>query len=150
MTDEAWDKTIAINLSGVMYGARAAAKLMKEKGIKGSIINMSSILGTVGMPGAVAYSAAKGGLVQLTHAGALDFAPAGIRMNAIAPGFIATNMTKDVLSDKNFLEMIKANTPLGYVGEPNDIAYAALYLASEEAKYVTGTIIYVDGGWTAR
>jgi len=150
VTDEIWDKTIAINLSGVMYGIRAASKLMKAQNIKGTIINMSSILGTVGMPGAIAYCAAKGGLVQLTHAGALDLASAGIRVNAIAPGFIATNMTKDILNDKNFSDMVKANTPLGYVGEPNDIAYAALYLASDEAKYVTGTVIHVDGGWTAR
>lgn len=150
VTDEAWDKTIAINLSGVMYGVRAAAQTMKEQGTKGSIINMSSILGSVGFPGAISYCAAKGGVVQLTHASAQDLASLGVRVNAIAPGFIATNMTKGILEDKNFLAMVKASTPLGYVGEPNDIAYAALYLASEEAKYVTGTIIYVDGGWTAR
>jgi NAD(P)-dependent dehydrogenase (short-subunit alcohol dehydrogenase family) len=149
-TDEAWAKTIGINLSGVFYGARAAANAMKAAGTKGSIVNMSSILGTVGLGGAVCYCAAKGGVVQLTHAGALDLAPLGIRMNAIAPGFIATNMTKGVLANKDFNNMIQANTPLGYVGEPNDIAQAALYLASDEAKYVTGTILHVDGGWTAR
>jgi len=147
---ESWDKTIAINLSGVFYGAHLAGQAMKEAGIKGSIINMASILGTVGLSGAISYCAAKGGVVQLTHAGALDLAPAGIRMNAIAPGFIATNMTKGVLADESFNNMIKANTPLGYVGEPQDIANAALYLASDDSKYVTGTIIYVDGGWTAR
>jgi NAD(P)-dependent dehydrogenase (short-subunit alcohol dehydrogenase family) len=147
---ETWDKTIAINLSGVFYGIHLAGQFMKEKGIKGSIINMSSILGTVGMAGAISYCAAKGGVVQLTHAGALDLAPLGIRMNAIAPGFIATNMTKAVLADEGFNNMIKANTPLGHVGEAQDIANAALYLASDDSKYVTGTIIYVDGGWTAR
>lgn len=147
---ETWDKTIAINLSGVFYGAHLAGQFMKEKGIKGSIINMSSILGTVGFPNAVSYSAAKGGVVQLTHAGAIDLAPLGIRMNAIAPGFIATNMTKGVLANEDFNNMIKANTPLGRVGESIDIANAALYLASDDSKYVTGTIIYVDGGWTAR
>lgn len=150
VTDEAWDKTIAINLSGVLYGIRAASRVMKEQGTKGSIINMSSILGSVGFAGSIAYCAAKGGVVQLTHASALDLAPFNIRINAIAPGFIATNMTKDILNDKNFLDLVKANTPFGHVGEPSDIAYAALYLASAEAKYVTGTIIYVDGGWTAR
>ena len=150
VTDEAWDKTIAINLSGVLRGIRAASRVMKEQGIKGSIINLSSILGSVGFAGSIAYCAAKGGVVQLTHASALDLAPFNIRINAIAPGFIATNMTKDILNDKNFLDLVKANTPLGHVGEPGDIAYAALYLASAEAKYVTGTIIYVDGGWTAK
>ncbi len=150
VTDADWEKTLHINLFGVMYGARAAANAMKAAGIKGSIINMSSILGQVGLPGAIAYCATKGGVVQLTHAGALDLAPLGIRMNAIAPGFIATNMTKGILTDSNFSAMVKSNTPLGYVGEPNDIAQAALYLASDDAKYVTGTVIYVDGGWTAR
>lgn len=150
VTYEDWDKMMSINLNGVFYGAHIAGLAMKEKGIKGSIINMSSILGTVGMPGAISYCAAKGGVVQLTHAGSLDFAPLGIRMNAIAPGFIATNMTKGVLADEQFNSMIKMNTPLGHVGEPQDIANAALYLASDDSKYVTGTIIYVDGGWTAR
>ncbi len=150
ITDEFWDKIMGINLTGVMYGARAAARVMKEKKIKGSIVNMSSILGTVGLPGASAYCATKGGVVQLTHAGALDLAADGIRMNAIAPGFIVTNMTKGALDDKNFKTMVETNTPLGYVGEPNDIAQAALYLASDDAKYVTGTVLHVDGGWTAR
>jgi NAD(P)-dependent dehydrogenase (short-subunit alcohol dehydrogenase family) len=149
-TYENWDKVISINLSGVFYGAHLAALAMKDKGIKGSIINMSSILGSVGLAGAVSYCAAKGGVVQLTHASALDLAPHGIRINAIAPGFIATNMTKGILANEGFNNMIKANTPLGYVGEPQDIANAALYLASDDSKYVTGTILYVDGGWTAR
>jgi NAD(P)-dependent dehydrogenase (short-subunit alcohol dehydrogenase family) len=149
-TDESWNKTIGINLSGVFYGARAAAKAMKECGSKGSIINMSSILGTVGFMSSICYCAAKGGVVQLTHAGALDLASSGIRMNAVAPGFIETNMTKGVLADESFNNLITSNTPLGHVGEPNDIAQAALYLASEDSKYVTGTIIHVDGGWTAR
>ncbi len=150
VTDANWEKTLKINLFGVMYGARAASNAMKAAGIKGSIINMSSILGSVGLASTIAYSSTKGGVVQLTHAGALDLAPLGIRMNAIAPGFIVTNMTKAVLADDNFNAMVKMNTPLGHVGEPNDIAYAALYLASDEAKYVTGTVVYVDGGWTAR
>jgi NAD(P)-dependent dehydrogenase (short-subunit alcohol dehydrogenase family) len=147
---EDWDKTIAVNLFGVFYGAHLAAKVMKEKGIKGSIINMSSILGSVGMAGTISYCVAKGGVVQLTHAAALDLAPFEIRINAIAPGFIATNMTKGILADEGFNNMIKASTPLGHVGEAQDIANAALYLASDDSKYMTGTIMYVDGGWTAR
>lgn len=148
-TDEAWDKTIGINLSGVFYGCRAASRYMKENGIKGSIINMSSILGTVGMEGAIAYCAAKGGVVQLTHAGSLDTAKNEIRINAIAPGFIETGMTKDFLASA-FGDMVRANTPLGYVGKSEDIANAALYLASDEASYVTGEVLHVDGGWRAR
>ncbi len=150
VTDENWDKTIGINLSGVMYGMRAAANKMKEAGIKGVIINMSSILGSVGFNGAIAYCAAKGGIVQLTHAGSLDLAQYQIRVNAIAPGFIETNMTKDILKNEQFNQLVTGSTPLGYVGEPDDIANAAVYLASDEAKYVTGNILYVDGGWTAK
>ena len=149
-TDETWDKTIGVNLSGTFYGSQLAARVMKEKGIKGSIINLSSILGTVGLPGTVSYCASKGGVVQLTHAAALDLAAYGIRVNAIAPGFIATNMTKDMLTNEGFNKLVKSSTPLGYVGEARDIANAALYLASDDSKYVTGTIMHVDGGWTAR
>lgn len=150
VTDENWNKTIGINLSGVMFGARAAANAMKKAGIHGSIINMSSILGSVGLAGAIAYCAAKGGVVQLTHAAALDLAGDNIRVNAIAPGFIQTNMTKDVLAMKQFNDMVVSSTPLGHVGDVDDIANAALYLAEDGSKYVTGTIAYVDGGWTAR
>ncbi|MFA6391314.1 MAG: SDR family NAD(P)-dependent oxidoreductase [Patescibacteria group bacterium] len=150
ITDESWEKTIGINLSGTMFGMRAAAGVMKDKGIKGSIINLSSILGKVGFSGAIAYCASKGGVVQLTHAGALDLAPDQIRVNAIAPGFIETNMTKDVLEMKEFNDLVISSTPLGYVGKTEDIANAAVYLASDESGYVTGTVIYVDGGWTAK
>jgi NAD(P)-dependent dehydrogenase (short-subunit alcohol dehydrogenase family) len=150
VTDESWNKTIGINLSGVMFGMRAAANAMKKAGKGGAIINMSSILGSVGLAGAIAYCAAKGGVVQLTHAGALDLVADKIRVNAIAPGFIATSMTKDVLAMKQFNEMVVASTPMGHVGDTDDIANAALYLAEDSAKYVTGTISYVDGGWTAK
>jgi NAD(P)-dependent dehydrogenase (short-subunit alcohol dehydrogenase family) len=150
MSDDVWHRTIEINLSGVFYGIRAAGKIMKEKGIKGSIINMTSILGSVGFEGASAYCASKGGVGQLTRTSALELAPSGIRVNAIAPGFIKTNMTKGVQEDDKLSKLVNGMTPLGYMGEPDDIANAALYLASDDSKYVTGSILYVDGGWTAR
>jgi len=150
MEDDVWHKTIEINLSGVFYGIRSAGKAMKEKGTKGSIINTTSILGSVGFGGALAYCASKGGVNQLTRTSALDLASLGIRVNAIAPGFIKTNMTKGVQEDENLLKMVNGLTPLGYMGEPEDIANAAAFLASEDSKYVTGSILYVDGGWTAR
>jgi meso-butanediol dehydrogenase / (S,S)-butanediol dehydrogenase / diacetyl reductase len=150
ITDEYWDKVIAVNLSGVMYGIRAAAIAMKEHGTKGSIISMSSILGKVGLAGAIGYCAAKGGVVQLTHAAALDLATLGIRVNAIAPGFITTGMTQDILKNDAFNNMVVTSTPMGHVGHVDDIANAALYLGSDESTYVTGEVIYVDGGWTAR
>ncbi|MDD4062594.1 MAG: SDR family oxidoreductase [Candidatus Pacebacteria bacterium] len=147
VTDDNWDKVIGVNLSGVMYGMRAATREMVSGGV---IINMSSILGKVGFPGAISYCAAKGGVVQLTHAGAIDLAKSKIRVNAIAPGFIKTKMTEDLLEMDEFRNMIESSTPLGYLGDPLDIANAAVYLASDESKYVTGEVIYVDGGWTAR
>jgi NAD(P)-dependent dehydrogenase (short-subunit alcohol dehydrogenase family) len=150
MTDDVWHKTIEINLSGVFYGIRAAGRVMKEKGIKGSIINMASILGTVGFNGALAYCASKGGVNQLTKTSALELSKLGIRVNSIAPGFIKTNMTKGVQEDNNMRHIIEGMTPLGYMGEPDDIANAAVFLASEDSKYVTGLILYVDGGWTAQ
>jgi NAD(P)-dependent dehydrogenase (short-subunit alcohol dehydrogenase family) len=150
LSNEGWKKTLDINLSGSFYGVKYAGLVMKEKSIKGSIINMSSILGTVGFSNAVAYCASKGGIVQMTKASALDLAQFGIRVNAIAPGFIKTNMTSAIQNDKNFLSLIEQSIPMGYMGEVKDIASAAVYLASDEAKYVTGSILYVDGGWTAR
>lgn len=150
VSDGDWERTININLAGTMYGMRAAAGAMKKAGVKGSIINMSSILGKVGFAGSIAYCASKGGVVQLTQAGALDLAPLGIRVNAVAPGFIETAMTKDVLATKEFNELVISSTPLGYVGEVSDIASAAVYLASDESKYVTGHVLYVDGGWTVK
>ena len=150
ITDESWNKIISINLSGVMHGARAAAQAMKKQGTKGCIINMSSILGKVGFAGAIGYCAAKGGVVQITHAAALDLAPYGIRINAIAPGFITTGMTRDVLQNEAFNNLVVSSTPLGHVGHVDDIANAALYLGSDESTYVTGEVIYVEGGWTAK
>jgi len=123
---------------------------MKATNTAGSIINMSSILGLVGMPGTIAYSAAKGGVSNLTRASAQDLAPLKIRVNAIAPGFIETNMTKGGLAEENFNKMVISNTPLGHVGNTNDIAQAALYLASDDSRYVTGIVLPVDGGWTCR
>jgi meso-butanediol dehydrogenase / (S,S)-butanediol dehydrogenase / diacetyl reductase len=150
VTDDDWQRVIDINLSGTMYGMREAGKKMKEQNIEGSVINISSILGKVGFSGALAYCASKGGVVQLTRAGAVDMSESKIRVNAIAPGFIKTNMTRDVLENEDFNSMVKSSTPLGYVGEVEDIASAAVYLASDESKYVTGHILYVDGGWTAK
>jgi len=150
ITDDNWAKVIGVNLSGTMFGMREAAKMMQEKGNGGSIINMSSILGKVGFAGAASYCASKGGVVQLTHAGALDLADDGICVNAIAPGFIQTAMTGEMLEDDTFRGFIESSTPLGHVGEVDDIANAAVYLASNESKYVTGEVLYVDGGWTAK
>ena len=150
LTDEIWDKVIAINLSGVFYGLRAAASYMKEKKIKGSIINMASILGQVGFRTAGAYSASKGGVNQLSRTAALELAPFDIRVNSIAPGFIKTQMTKGIQDNEAANASLVGTVPMGKMGEPDDIAYAAVYLASDESKYATGSVLYVDGGWMAQ
>jgi NAD(P)-dependent dehydrogenase (short-subunit alcohol dehydrogenase family) len=147
LTDEEWHKVIEINLSGVFYGARAASRVMKEGG---SIINMSSILGSVGFASTVAYCAAKGGVDQITKAGALDLSKKGIRINSIAPGFIKTNMTKGLQEDEAYSNFINSMTPMGRMGEVDDIASAAVYLASDDSSYVTGLTLYVDGGYRAQ
>lgn len=147
---EDFKKTLGVNLFGVFHGVQLAARLMKERKIKGSIINMSSILGSVGMEQAISYCSSKGGVVQLSRAAALDLAPYGIRVNAIAPGFIITKMTEVPLKDKALNKVALKSTPLGYIGSVSDIAAAALYLASDESIYVTGTVLHVDGGWTAK
>lgn len=150
VTDEGWNRTIGVNLTGTMFGMRAAAKVMRDKAVKGSIINISSIAGEIGFRGSADYCASKGGVIQLTRAGSLDLASYGIRVNAIAPGVIETNMTKNILAGKEFNDLMVSSTPLGHAGRPEDIAAAALYLASDEANYVTGSVMAVDGGWTAK
>ncbi|MFA6252814.1 MAG: SDR family NAD(P)-dependent oxidoreductase [Patescibacteria group bacterium] len=149
-SDEIWHKTIEVNLSGVFYGLRAAAKIMLAQKSPGVIINMTSIAGTVGFAGSLAYCASKGGITQLTRAAAVDLAKAKIRVNGIAPGVIDTNMTKSYLADSGFQQLVANMTPLGHVGQPENIADAALYLASDASSYVTGQILHVDGGWTAQ
>ncbi len=149
-SDKNWNKIINTNLSGEFYGVREAAKVMKNKKIKGSIINMSSILGNLGFENAISYCVSKGGVEQVTRASAMDLAPFKIRVNAIAPGFIRTEMTKELLKNKKFSNMIKENTPLGHVGMVDDIVQAAVYLASDESSYVTGEILHVDGGWSIK
>ncbi|MCF7819953.1 MAG: SDR family oxidoreductase [Candidatus Pacebacteria bacterium] len=149
-SDANFAKTIAVNLSGTFYGSREAGKYMKEQGIKGSIINISSILGQVGFQGAISYCASKGGVMQLTKAGALDLAPFNIRINAIAPGFIETEMTKEILKDENFNNLVLSSTPLNRVGSPEEIAKSAVFLASDESSYITGETLFVDGGWRAK
>jgi len=150
LSDDDWQRVINVNLTGVFYGVRAAAKYMKENNVKGSIINTSSILGINGFVGAISYCAAKGGVNQITRTAAMELASCGIRVNAVAPGFIGTEMTKGILEDEKTKQFLESSTPLGRIGEPEDIAKAVLYLASNDSNYVTGSILYVDGGWTAR
>ena len=152
-TFEEWRWVIRINLDGVFLGTKYAMEAMKESG-GGSIINLSSTAGIVGTLDTSSYHASKGGVRIFTKAAALECSKAGydynIRVNSVHPGVIKTEMTKDLLADEESKEEVTGWHPIGHVGEPEDIAYGVLYLASDESKFVTGTELVIDGGWTAR
>ena len=145
MTDDDWDAVIAVNLTGVFKMTRAVGPLMMAQGT-GSIVNMTSIVGLAGNVGQSNYAASKGGVVALTKTWAKEFARKGakVRVNAIAPGFVRTPMTEKVPA--HILEAMTAKTLLGRMGEPEDVANAALWLASDASSYVTAQVIGVDGG----
>lgn len=144
-----WRKVIEVNLTGVFMCARTAAREMMKKRY-GKVINIASIYGAVGdIFAASSYYASKGGVVNLTRALAVEWAPHGINVNAIAPGFFPSEMTEAIFEDEETLNYIKNRTPLKRVGDPIDLKAALIYLASPGSNYVTGQTIFVDGGWTA-
>jgi 3-oxoacyl-[acyl-carrier protein] reductase len=143
MTEEQWDKVINVNLKGVFNCTQAVVEVMMNQG-NGVIINTSSIVGLEGNVGQVNYAATKAGLIGMTKTLAKELGKKGIRVNAVAPGFIATPMTSNV--PEKILEMMKEKTPLRRLGEAKDVAYAYLYLASDEAAFVNGAVLCVDGG----
>lgn len=149
VSEEEWDKVVSIDLKGVWLCSKVAIPQMLERG-KGKIINISSIAGLIGFEQSAAYCAAKGGVINLTRAMALDYAQKGINVNAIAPGVIETDMTKPFLENEEMKKAFLEKTPVGRIGTPEDIAYAAVYLASSESDFVTGQILVVDGGWTIK
>ncbi len=143
MTEEEWDKVIDIDLKGPFNCIQAVVNDMIKHG-NGEIINVSSIVGIYGNVGQVNYASAKAGLIGMTKTLAKELGKKGVRVNAIVPGFIRTPMTSKV-PDK-ILEMMKEKTPLKRLGEPKDVAYALLFLASDEANFINGAIVPVDGG----
>jgi len=150
VTEADFDRVLAVNLKGSFLMLQACARQMvKQAGAgrkPGAIINMSSVNDTLTIPGIVSYCVSKGGVSQLTRATAVALAPHGIRVNAIGPGSISTDMMKGVLADRAALNRALSRTPLGRVGEPSEVASIAAFLASDDASYVTGETIYVDGG----
>ncbi len=148
LSEEKWDKLMDVDLKGTYLCAQAAAREMVKKKY-GRIINLSSVAGFIGFPGAAHYCAAKAGVSQFTKVLAIELAPVGINVNAIAPGLIETAMTRDIISNPDALKAMLQRIPLGRPGKPEEIANAALFLASPMADYVTGTTLFVDGGWTA-
>lgn len=145
MTLEQWNEVIAVNLSGVFHCTKAVAPHMVERG-KGKIINTSSVVGLFGNFGQTNYAAAKAGIVGMTKTWARELGPKGITVNAVAPGFIATEMTKKM--PKNVLQGMRDRTPSRRLGEPHDVANAYLFLASDEADFINGAVLNVDGGLT--
>ena len=143
MDADEWDAVIDTNLSGPFWMTRAIARPML-KARSGRIINMSSAAGRMGNAGQANYAAAKAGLIGLTKTTARELASRGITCNAIAPGLITTDLTADL--PEAATEALKGMTPLGYIGTVDDVAAAAVYLASDEARYVTGQVLGVDGG----
>lgn len=151
LKEDDWNRVMDVNLKSVFLGCKYAIPYMKKT--KGSIINTSSELGLVGSTSRPAYSASKGGIIALTRSLALQCAPYGIRVNCICPGATETPLLARFLSGKQketSLRKVMKTIPLRRLGKPIDVAYAALYLASEESSYVTGSILVVDGGSTAQ
>lgn len=145
-TLDSWNEVFAVNQTGVFLGMKHAVPLMRRSG-GGSIINFSSIGGLVGFGPAAAYQASKGAVRLLSKNAAMHCAPDRIRVNSIHPGVIVTQMADTI--DQRVIQGFDAATPFG-LGQPEDIAYAALYLASDESKYMTGAELVIDGGYTAR
>ena len=147
--EEEWQKVIDINLKSVYLGVNRVIPIMKENG-GGSIVNISSIAGLVGSGGPFSYTASKGGVRLLTKNVAFNYGPDHIRCNSIHPGTIKTPMSAPSLSIPAILDRMLQGIPLKYVGEADDIAYACVYLASDESNYVTGAELAVDGGYSAQ
>jgi 2,5-dichloro-2,5-cyclohexadiene-1,4-diol dehydrogenase 2 len=145
--DEAgWHRTIAVNQTGPFLGMQAALPALLNSG-NGSVVNISSVYGLIGSPGSLAYHASKGAVRVMSKSVALEFAKRGIRVNTIFPGLISTPILSHLSQEQ--LDMVAAGSAMGRLGEPDDIAWGAVYLASDEAKYVSGAELIVDGAWLA-
>jgi NAD(P)-dependent dehydrogenase (short-subunit alcohol dehydrogenase family) len=148
-TEDEWDELMAVNLKGAFLTAQAAGRRMVERGY-GRIVNMSSQAAAVGIRRHAAYSASKAGLEGLTRVLALEWAPHGVTVNAVAPTFIRTPGTAERLDEPEFLEDVLTRIPLGRVGSTTEVAAAVIFLASPSASLITGAVLPVDGGWTAQ
>lgn len=147
LDDATFDRVIAVNLKGVFYTGQEAARRMVERGIAGRIVNTASVNSVITPAGLAAYNASKGAVAQLTKTMAVELADHGIRVNAIGPGSVATDMFRSaMLTDPESMARMEMRTPMRRAAEPNEIAGVAVFLASDDSAYVTGQVIYADGG----
>ncbi len=147
ISESDWDKTMAVNLKGAWLCAQLVGQTMAEAGDGGRIINIGSIMSEMPAPGEPHYAASKGGILMLTKALALDLAPYSITVNSIGPGVVKNGMSsRGCLADGEMAEIVASKIPLRRLGRPEDIGHAVVFLASEKASYVTGVMLYVDGG----
>ena len=143
---DAFERVINVNLRGVFVALQRAGRTMVDRGIKGAIVNMSSINALVAIPSIPAYCASKGGVMQLTKSASLALAQHGVRVNAVGPGSIDTEMMAGVNADPGAMKMVMSRTPMLRVGTPQEIANVVAFLCSDKASYITGETVYVDGG----
>jgi NAD(P)-dependent dehydrogenase (short-subunit alcohol dehydrogenase family) len=148
-TEEEWDELFAVNVRGLFFACQSTGRRMVDQRY-GRIVNMASQAGLVGIPRHAAYSASKGAVVALTRVLALEWGPFGVTANCVAPTFVRTPGTAERLDQPDFLADVLGRIPVGRVGTTTDVAGAVIYLASDAASLVTGTVLVVDGGWTAR
>lgn len=154
LEESEWERVFAVNVKGVFFGIKYGAAAMLKTGKGGSIINTASVAGIVGNPGYAAYSGSKAACIQVTRTAALELARSNIRVNAIAPTFIATPMVDSMVSThrdpERALQKLGSIIPLGRLGKPEEVANAALYLASDESSFTTGAVLVLDGGLTVQ
>jgi meso-butanediol dehydrogenase / (S,S)-butanediol dehydrogenase / diacetyl reductase len=148
ISDSQWDEMMDINIRSVFQLTRRVLPIMMAQK-SGSIVHISSILGLIAVPQVAAYNVSKGALNQFSRSIAVEYGPYGIRSNSICPGLIETDMTADLMKDTSLMQEWSKEYPIGRFGKPEDVASACLFLASEESSFITGTVLPVDGGFTA-
>ncbi|MGQ0624420.1 MAG: SDR family NAD(P)-dependent oxidoreductase [Sporichthyaceae bacterium] len=146
-TDEGWDRIVGVNQTGVFYGMRAVLPSMLAAG-RGTIVNIASVAGLVGMPNVFTYSATKGAVIGMSRQAAVVYAPSGVRINVICPGIIETPILGDITAELR--AHCEGATPAQRLGQPLDIGAMAVHLARDESAFITGQVIAIDGGWTAQ